>query len=124
MEKEISARAADERYKDFIDSAKRTRDVYVMYNKARREIALNIDKKNKKYLYLFPDEQSVIRFLDANPDMKKYVPHKWELTFLIDTAIPRLKTENTNDAFVYPAPNGWGFNRSFDRMIDDLSGKA
>lgn len=118
---QLCKKTPDDRYVFFINNARHTRSLYVLYNKSKREIALNIDKNNKKHLYLFPDEYSGTLFIEANNDMRKYVPNKWELTFFIETAIPRLKTENVEGAFIFPTLTGWGFNATFDKIIEDVN---
>ena len=118
---QLCKKRPNDRYVSFIDNVRHTCSLYVLYNKSKKEIALNIDKNDKKHLYLFPNEYSGSLFIEANNDMKKYVPCKWELTFFIETAIPRLKTENVEGAFIFPTPAGWGFNATFDKVVEDVN---
>jgi hypothetical protein len=111
----------EDRYTYFIENARTTLAVYVLYNQDKKEIALNIDKKNKSYVYLFPSEYSAELFLKSNSDMKQYKPHKWELDFFLNEAIKRLKRENTLATFVFPNPKGIGLNITFDKIIRDMS---
>lgn len=117
---QLCKKTPDDRYMSFINNVRHTDSLYVLYNKSKREIALNIAKDTRKYLYLFPDEYSGALFIEANSDMKKYVSHKWELTFFIETAIPRLSTENVENAFIFPTPAGLGYNATFNKIVKDI----
>jgi hypothetical protein len=110
-----------DRYTYFIETVRTTHTIYVLYNQDKKEIALNIDKKDKSYLYLFPNDYSAELFLESNSDMKKYKAHKWELDFFLHQAIKRLKGENTIAAFVFPNSKGIGMNITFDKIISDIT---
>lgn len=68
---QLCKKTPDDRYMSFINNVRHTDSLYVLYNKSKREIALNIAKDARKYLYLFPDEYSGALFIEANSDMKK-----------------------------------------------------
>lgn len=40
--------------------------------------------------------------------------------FFIETAIPRLNTENVENAFIFPTPAGLGYNATFDKIVKDI----
>lgn len=40
--------------------------------------------------------------------------------FFIETAIPRLSTENVENAFIFPTPAGLGYNATFDKIVKDI----
>jgi hypothetical protein len=106
------------RYSYFIKRVSDLEKIWVLYSDDLG-FAVN-DVNQKKYLYLFPFEEYAKHFQKEENSFLEFTTKEIDLYLFKDELIPKFKKKDVYSAFVFPVPNGFGYNISFDNLIRDI----
>jgi hypothetical protein len=109
---------AAQRYAYFLKRVADFEEIWVLSEKD--SVVLNADKKGKLFLYLFPFEEYAKYYQEKTQGFEDCLPKKIDLYQFKDEKIPKLTKNGVDSAFVFPVPNGWGYNVSFDKLVEDI----
>jgi len=117
--KSVSALDFTKRYDYFIKRVADWESIWAMYND-ELGYALNIDKSNKNYLFLFPNEAFTNLYIANDIDFRDFKATEIDINKFIDELSHKFISKNVDSAFVFPVPNGDGFNIEIKKLCEDI----
>ncbi len=116
----VSALDSNKRYSYFIKKVCDWETIWVMYND-EFGYALNIDKLDNSYLFVFPNKAFTNLYIENDTDFVDYKATKINLSTFLNELSKKFISKNVNSAFVFPVANGDGVNIKIENLCKDIN---